>query len=76
MLQAVILPALLAAASPEASADIYKYVDANGAIVFTNVPRSNETRIETVVREKTPGPKGPGTPGRTAPDRSGKDFDA
>ena len=52
MLQAVILPVLLAAASPEASADIYKYVDANGAIVFTNVPKSNQTRIETVIREK------------------------
>ncbi|MGC2425173.1 MAG: transglycosylase SLT domain-containing protein [Nitrospirota bacterium] len=52
MLQAVILPALLAVASPEASADIYKYVDANGSIVFTNVPRSNQIKIETVVRER------------------------
>jgi hypothetical protein len=52
ILQAVVLPALLAFTSPQASADIYKYVDANGAIVFTNVPRTNQTRIETVVRER------------------------
>jgi Transglycosylase SLT domain/Domain of unknown function (DUF4124) len=52
ILQAVVLPALLAFTSLQASADIYKYVDANGSIVFTNVPKSNQTRIETVVRER------------------------
>jgi soluble lytic murein transglycosylase-like protein len=52
ILQAVVLPALLAFTSLQASADIYKYVDANGSIVFTNVPRSNQTRVETVVRER------------------------
>jgi Transglycosylase SLT domain/Domain of unknown function (DUF4124) len=53
ILQAVVLPALLAFTSHGASADIYKYVDANGSIVFTNVPRNSQTRVETVVHEKT-----------------------
>ena len=68
MLQAVILPALLAVTSPEASADIYKYVDANGAIVFTNVPKSNQTKIETVIRERPHAQEAPERPeekGRT-----------
>lgn len=62
MLQAVILPALLAVASPQAYADIYRCVNANGSIVFTNEPGSNDTRIETVVREKTGDRKAPAHP--------------
>jgi Transglycosylase SLT domain/Domain of unknown function (DUF4124) len=62
MLQAVVLPALLAFTSHGAFADIYKYVDANGAIVFTNVPRSNQTRIETVVHENTQVQRAPAAP--------------
>ncbi len=43
--------------SSKASADIYKYVNSKGVIVFTNVPRADERKIETVVRERQKIPK-------------------
>ncbi len=43
--------------SSKASANIYKYVNSRGVIVFTNVPRADERKIETVVRERPKIPK-------------------
>ncbi|MHB8174175.1 MAG: lytic transglycosylase domain-containing protein [Nitrospirota bacterium] len=57
MLQVAALPILLFLASHTAFADIYKYVDNSGVIVFTNVPRADQRKIETVVRERHEVPK-------------------
>ncbi len=57
MLPVAILPVMLLFSSHEASANIYKYINSKGVIVFTNVPRADERKIETVVRERPAIPK-------------------
>ena len=57
ILPAAILPVMLFFPSRKASADIYKYINNKGVIVFTNVPRVDERKIETVVRERHEIPK-------------------
>lgn len=57
MLQTAVLPVMFLLFSHEASADIYKYINRKGVIVFTNVPRADERKIETVVRERSSIPK-------------------
>lgn len=52
---------LLVAATGPAGAEIYKFVDENGRVTYTNIPRKGATKLD--IGEPTPAPRNRANPG-------------
>ncbi len=63
-------PLLLLALAPAAQAEIYKFVDENGLVTYTNMPRPG-AKPQVVIPE-TPQPSAPGKPAPAPAPASGK----